>query len=140
MRSTLTLSGNLTTDVRLRSTQSGPVASFRLAVDDSWYDKAAQQWRNRTVFMTVTAWRQLAENIAASLSLGQPVIVVGKLRQSQYEKEGQTITVVEVEAESVGHDLARGSASFARTPRGPQTADLAVERETVVVERSGVAA
>lgn len=140
MRSTLTLSGNLTGDVTLRQTATGSVAKFRMAVDDAWFDKAAGQWRSKTVYLWVSAWRQLGENVAASLALGQPVIVVGKLRQSTYEKDGVTITTVEVEAESVGHDLARGTAAFVRTPRGPQTADLAAERETVVVERSGVAA
>ena len=35
---------------------------------------------------------------------------------------------------------AHGASPPPRTPRGPQTADLAAERETVVVERSGVAA
>jgi single-strand DNA-binding protein len=136
----VTLSGNLTTDVTLRSTAGGAVASFRMAVNDGWFDKKAQEWRNRTVYLSVSAWRQLGENVAQSLALGQPVVVVGKLRQRSYDKEGQTHHVVEVEAEAVGHDLSWGSAQFVRTPRGPQTSDLAADRETDVVEHEGVAA
>ena len=147
MRSTVTLSGNLTSDVTLRSTSGGAVANFRMAVNDNWFDKRTQQWQSRVVYLQVSAWRQLAENLAQSLSLGQPVLVVGKLRQRQYEKEGQTHQVIEVEAETVGHDLTWGAAQFARRPRGPQTSSLSDEGatgladpSTVVVEHGGVAA
>jgi single-strand DNA-binding protein len=140
VRSTITLSGNVTGNVTLRSTPSGPVASFRLAVDDGWFDRSTQQWQSRTVFLQVSAWRRLAENVAGSLALGQPVIVVGRLRQSTYEKEGQTRTSVELVADSVGHDLSRGSAVFMRNPRGPQTSDLAVSGVQAVAEHTGTAA
>ncbi|MFN8170056.1 MAG: single-stranded DNA-binding protein [Candidatus Nanopelagicales bacterium] len=95
---------------------------------------------SKTVYLWVSAWRQLGENVAASLALGQPMAVVGKLRQSTYEKDGVAITSLEVEAEVGRPRLARGTTAFVRTPRGPQTADLAAERETVVIERSEMAA
>jgi single-strand DNA-binding protein len=145
VRSTVTLAGNLTSNVTLRDTAGGCVANFRMAVNDDWFDKKSGQWRSRVVYLQVSAWRQLAEHAADSLALGHPVLVVGKLRQRQYDKEGQTHTVVEVEAEAIGHDLNRGRAIFQRAPRGPQTSDLAgsaepAETGTVVIEHSGVAA
>ncbi|MFC6239145.1 single-stranded DNA-binding protein [Longivirga aurantiaca] len=145
MRSTLTLAGNLTSNVTLRATAGGAVANFRMAVNDDWFDKKSGQWRSRTVYLQVSAWRRLAEHVADSLALGQPVLVVGRLRQREYEKDGQSHTVVEVEADAIGHDLSWGRARFERAPRGPQTADVAgtsgvAEPETVVVEHSGAAA
>jgi single-strand DNA-binding protein len=145
VRSTLTLSGNLTSNPTLRATTGGSVANFRMAVNDDWFDKKAGQYRSRVVYLQVSAWRQLAEHVMDSLVLGQPVIVVGKLRQRQYDKDGQTHTVVEVEADAVGHDLTWGRSRFQRTPKGPQTSEVASstpepDEGTVVVEHSGVAA
>jgi single-strand DNA-binding protein len=74
--------------------------------------------------------------VAASIHKGQPVVVVGRLRQREYEKDGHMVQVVDVDADLVGHDLSRGTAQFVRSRRGPQTADLA--RESVVAtELSG---
>ena len=124
MQSTVTLIGNVADDVRVRETSSGVVASFRLAASNRWYDKRGQRWAERTTFLTVSAWRQFGENIAASLHRGQPVVVVGRLRQREFERDGQRVTSYEVDADLVGHDLTRGSAVFARNPRGPQTSDV----------------
>jgi hypothetical protein len=58
------------------------------------------------------------------------------MRQREYEQDGHTHKVIEVDAELVGHDLTRGTASFVRARRGPQAVDLA--REAVVAtELSG---
>ncbi len=130
MQSTVTLVGNLVTDVTLRETTAGVVANFRLAVSNGYLDKRTQQYVERTTYLGISAWRRLGENVAASLHKGQPVVVVGRLRQREFEREGQKITLIEVDADLVGHDLARGSAEFARNPRGPQTADLTRAEET----------
>jgi single-strand DNA-binding protein len=146
VRPTVTLSGNLATDVSLRSTSGGAVAGFRIAVNDDWFDKKSGQWRSRTVYLQVSAWRQLGEHVAACLVKGNPVVVVGRLVQRQYEdKDGQTRTVVDLEADTVALDLGRGTARYQASPRGPQTSDLAPaadapEQGTVVIEHSGVAA
>ena len=130
MQSTVTLVGNVVTDVTLRHTTGGAVAGFRLAATNGYLDRRTSQWVERTTYLNVSAWRGLGENVASSLHKGQPVVVVGRLRQREYEKDGQTHQVIEVDAEMVAHDLTRGTASFVRTRRGPQTADLA--REAVV--------
>ena len=136
MQSTVTLVGNVVTDVTLRHTTAGPVAGFRLAATNGYTDRRTQQWVERTTYLTVSAWRSLGEHVASSVHKGQPVVVVGRMRQRDYERDGQKVTVVEVDADLVGHDLTRGTAEFVRSRRGPQTADLA--RESVVAtELSG---
>ena len=129
MQPSVTLTGNVVNDVVLRQTSGGPVANFRMACDNGYRDRRSGQWIERTVYLGVSAWRCLAENVATSVVRGQPVVVVGRLKQREWERDGQKVTVIEVDAELVGHDLVRGTARFARTSRGPQTADLAREVE-----------
>ena len=136
MQSTVTLVGNVVTDVTLRQTSGGPVAGFRLAATNGYTDRRTQQWVERTTYLSVSAWRALGEHVAGSVHKGQPVVVVGRLRQRDYEKDGQRFNVVEIDADLVGHDLTRGTAEFVRSRRGPQTADLAREVD-VATELSG---
>jgi single-strand DNA-binding protein len=136
MQSTVTLVGNVVTDVTLRQTSAGPVAGFRLAATHGYTDRRTQQWVERTAYLHVSAWRALGEHVAGSVHKGQPVVVVGRLRQRDYEKDGQRFNVIEVDADLVGHDLSRGTAEFVRARRGPQTADLARESVTAT-ELSG---
>ena len=136
MQSTVTLVGNVVTDVTLRQTSGGVVAGFRLAATNGYLDRRTSQWVERTTYLHVSAWRTLGEHVAGSIQKGQPVVVVGRMRQREYDKDGHTVQVVEVDAELVGHDLTRGTATFVRSRRGPQTSDLA--REAVVAtELSG---
>ncbi len=96
------------------------VASFRLASTPRWYDAQAKEWKDgHTNWYTVTAFRALAGTVTASVQVGQPVIVQGKLRVKTWESGGIKRSTVQIEALSVGHDLAFGTASFARSS-GPQ--------------------
>jgi single-strand DNA-binding protein len=121
----MTLVGNLVEDVSCRDVGGSMVASFRLACSNGYRDRRNDRWVETTTYLRVSAWRQLAENAAASLTKGQPVVVVGRPRQREYESDGRRITVVDVEADYIGHDLTRGVSAFRRNPRGPQTSELA---------------
>ena len=136
MQSTVTLVGNVASDVTLRQTAAGPVAGFRLAASNDYLDRRSRQWVKRTTWVSVSAWRALGEHVAGSLRKGQPVVVVGRLRQREFERDGHRVTVIDVDADLVGHDLNRGTAQFARSPRGSQTTDLARE-PIVATELSG---
>ena len=46
----------------------------------------------------MVCWRSLADRVVATLRVGDPVIVRGKLRTREYEKDGQAHSVMEVEA------------------------------------------
>jgi single-strand DNA-binding protein len=114
-----TITGNAVTDVRAATTAGGHLrATFRLAATPRRYDQAAGRFVDRdTTWVTVVCWRQLAENVAASLHRGDPVVVVGKLRMREWEEGGVKHTLVEIEAGAVGHDLTRGTSSFSRVRR-----------------------
>ena len=102
----VTLVGNLTDDPELRFTPGGAaVANFRLAVTPRVKD--GDGWRDgEPSFFPVTVWRQLAENVAESLSKGDRVMVAGQLRQRTCETpERDKRSTVEVQADEVGPSL-----------------------------------
>lgn len=121
----ISIAGNVATDLRfVRSERGIPLASFRLASTERRYDRGRGEWTDgRTTFVTVVCWRSLAENAAASLRKGDPVVVVGRLRVEPWERDdGRTGTSVEVVAQALGHDLSRGTSAFRRTRREPSEA------------------
>lgn len=114
------LAGYVAREPRFRITTRGiPSVSLRVACTPRWVDRETGEWTDgETSFVTVLCWRTLADNVAKCLHKGEPVLVKGRLHVRPYEKDGASRLAVEIEASSVGHDLARGVASFQR-PRRP---------------------
>lgn len=102
----MTLIGNLTQDPELRFTASGAaVVTVRVAQTRKFTDRNGQE-REDTLFMNANCWRDQAENIAESLSKGDRVIVVGRVKTRSYEnKDGQTVYVTEIEADEIAPSL-----------------------------------
>ena len=116
----ITIVGNLVADPELRYTPSGQaVANFRIASTPRSFDKQANEWKDGdSLFLTVNAWRQMAENVAESLTRGMRVVVTGRLKQRSYEtKEGEKRTVYEVEADDIGPSLKNASAKVTKAER-----------------------
>lgn len=111
--------GNVATQPVFRETASGPVARFRLAVTSRYWNRDKAVWADgHTNFFTVWANRQLAANATASLSVGEPVIVQGRLKVRTETREGQQgRTSADLDAVAIGHDLARGTSAFRRAGR-----------------------
>lgn len=108
----ITMVGNLTDDPELRFLGNGtPVANFRIASNRRWTDRNGTQ-QEETTFVTVNCWRDLGENVAASLHKGDRAIVIGRLRIRSYEtSDGQTRWVTEIEADEVAPSLRWATAS-----------------------------
>lgn len=87
----LTITGNLVGDPELKFTPNGAaVASLTVAVQDRYRDRSGEFKDGATTYFDVTAWRDLAEHCAASLSKGTRVVVTGSITSSSYEKEDGT--------------------------------------------------
>ena len=117
---TLTIVGNLTADPELRFTPAGhAVAEFTVASTPRSYDRERGEWRDgEALFLRCTAWRQLAEHAAESLTKGTRVIVTGRLRQRSFElTEGVTRTVTELDVEELGPSLRYSTARVTKTTR-----------------------
>jgi single-strand DNA-binding protein len=117
MDNNVTLVGNITRDPELRFTQGGQaVASFGLAVNRRYQQNG--EWQEKTSFINITAWGQLGENSASSLTKGARVIVNGRLEQREYEtREGDKRNVVEVVADEIGPSLRWATAQVERNDR-----------------------
>lgn len=115
----VTVVGNVVETPILRHTGAGvEVANFRIASTSRRFDRARNSWVDGgTLFLKVACWRQLGVNTASSLRRGDPVVVSGRLFSRTYETNGQTRWSYEVEAQTVGHDLTRGTSVFERTGR-----------------------
>jgi single-strand DNA-binding protein len=114
----LTMAGNLVADPELRYTPTGvAVVNFRIASTERF--KGEGGWQDGdTLFLTVTAWRGLAENVAESAAKGTRVIVTGRLKQRSYEtRDGGRATVYELDATDVGISLQRTTAKPVRAER-----------------------
>ena len=116
---TVELVGNLTRDPELRFTPNGsPVANFGLAVNRRWRNQQSNEWEEQTSFFDIVCWRELAENVAESLTRGTRVMVVGRLEQRSWQtQEGDKRSKVEVVADEVGPSLRWASAEVRKNER-----------------------
>lgn len=117
MSDTYSVSGLVATTPRHLVTQDGlPITSFRLAASVKKFDREKNRWVDaETNWFTVTSFRQLAINTATSISKGDRVVVMGRLRVRDWDNGERAGTSVEIEAENIGHDLVWGSSTFVRT-------------------------
>jgi single-strand DNA-binding protein len=111
-----------------------------LASSKRRFDKTKKIWvEGETNWFTITSFRQLAINSAASISKGDRIVVSGRLKIRDWDNGERSGTSVEVDAESLGHDLVWGTAEFSRTvlvredPEDdePDESDLEAEGELV---------
>jgi single-strand DNA-binding protein len=115
----ITITGNLTSDPELRFTPSGAgVAAFTIASTPRTLDKTSGEWKDGDpLFMRCSAWRDLGEHVAESLTKGTRVIATGRLKQRSYEKDGQTRTVVELDVDEIGPSLRYATAAVTKASR-----------------------
>ncbi len=119
MDNTVTLVGNITRDPELRYTQSGAAnVSFGIAVNRRWMNRTTQEWQEQVSFFNVVAWREMAENVANSLTKGARVVVTGRLEQRSWETEnGEKRSIIEIAADEIGPSLRWATAAIERNER-----------------------
>ncbi|GAA2798945.1 single-stranded DNA-binding protein [Saccharopolyspora taberi] len=116
----ITVVGNLTADPELRFTPSGAaVANLTVANNPRYFDRQTGEWKDGdALFLRCNIWRQMAENVAETLTRGMRVIVQGRLRQRSFEtKEGDKRTVMELEVDAIGPDLRYATATVNKATR-----------------------
>lgn len=118
------LTGYVGGEVELRQTRSKvSCASVRVACTPRI--RRGGEWTDgETTWITMVCYRVLAENVAVSVSRGDAVILVGRLRtQAWTDADGVDHERLVLEATTVGHDLSRGTAVFQRGERRTATED-----------------
>lgn len=130
MNDTVTILGRVGGDPNRSETTSGvPVVNFRVASPQRRFDQKTQAWiETGTNWYNVSAFRQLAEHVKASLRSGDGVIVTGRLKLREWESGGKKGLSADIDADAIGHDLRWGASAFvkarsASTPTAVPSAD-----------------
>jgi single-strand DNA-binding protein len=112
----VTVHGLVATEPRHLVTKEGlEITSFRLAAMQRRFDKQLGKWRDDgTNWYSIASFRILAKNAAASLQKGHRVIVSGRLKVREWDAGEKSGVSVDIEADSIGHDLVWGSTTFER--------------------------
>jgi single-strand DNA-binding protein len=117
----VTIVGNLADDPELRYTQGGvAVVSVRVGSTPRTFNRQTSAWEDgETVWVRCTAWREVAENVAQSLTKGTRVVVTGRLKApSAYQSaQGEARASLELEIEEIGASLRYATASVTRRAR-----------------------
>lgn len=96
------ISGNITRDPDLRRTQQGmAILTIGVAVNDRKKNPQTGEWEDRVNFVDCTVFGKRAESLADRLSKGMKVAIEGKLRYSQWERDGQKRSKLEVAVDEI---------------------------------------
>lgn len=116
MQDIITVTGNVAGPPEFKVTAGGlPVVNFRLGSAQRRHDRATDTWvDDGTNWYNVSAFRGLAEHIAASVTKGQPLVVTGRLRLRPWESGGKKGVSIDIDAETVGHDLRWGTTTYTK--------------------------
>jgi single-strand DNA-binding protein len=134
----MTIVGNVVDTPRRRETKSGHVVTnFRVASTSRRYDREQEKFiDNSTLYVTVTCWRAMGENVDKSIKKGQPVIVTGRYYMREYTVDEQVRTSYELEAVAVGHDLSRGTSEFTRVYRSAPSVTVTRDEDGLPADES----
>lgn len=135
----ITVIGNVATKPNRRDVATGAVTDFRVASTSRRYDKAKDGWVDGDeLFIKVSCWRALGDNVFESINVGDPVIVRGRLYSRRITESASSAKYVyEVNAQSVGHDLSRGVSQFARRYNRPPLNPRQASEFDAIVEGIG---
>lgn len=113
--------GRLTRDPELRATAGGTsVLTFSLAVNERRQNRQTGQWEDCPNYVDCTVFGKRADALSRVLSKGTRAVVEGRLRWSQWEKDGQRRSKLEVVVDEVELPSAGGGRE---APAQPQAGD-----------------
>lgn len=122
----VTITGNLTRDPDLRSTAGGmPVLGFGVAVNDRRKNQQTGEWEDYPNFIDCTMFGARAQSISRFLSKGSKVAIEGKLRWSQWERDGQKRSKIEVIVDEIEFMSARNDNTAPRNTMNVPMANTA---------------
>lgn len=105
------ISGCLTRDPELRSTQGGmEILALGVAVNDRRKNQQTGEWEDVPNFIDCTMFGARAKSVSRFLSKGSKVAIEGKLRWSQWERDGQKRSKIEVIVDEIEFMTSRNDA------------------------------
>jgi single-strand DNA-binding protein len=115
------LRGYLTAEPTLhqKTPAATPVTEIRVGSTPRRLNRETGEWHDApTSYYRVKCWRRLAINAASSLHKGDMVVVHGRFYMSNWvDSQQRPRSTLEIEADSLGHDLTYGWSHFLRGTR-----------------------
>ena len=129
----VTVAGNLTRDPEIRYTREGQATtSLSVAVNRRWQNQQTKEWEESVSFLDVVCWRDLAENVALSLTKGSRVLISGRLEQRSWETDaGERRSKVEIVADDIGASLRFATTDVHRVHRPVADDDQTAEATSI---------
>lgn len=119
------LMGNLTRDPETREAGGSNLTTFSVAVNERYKASSGEQ-RERVSYFDCKAWNRTGETIAQWFSKGKPIVVIGKLVQETWDKEGEGRSKIVVVVDSFsfvpGGNGGQGSGGQGGTEAAPPRA------------------
>lgn len=113
--------GNIVDDPELRFVASGAaVCNFTVAQNSRKFDKQSNEWVDQpAIFTRCSAWNDMAENVANTLTKGMRVVVTGVLEGQEWEdrETGKKRTGSQLRVEEVGPSLRWATAQVQKTQK-----------------------
>ena len=96
------ISGNMSREPELRKAASGlPVLLLGMAVNDRRRNPQTDEWEDHANWVDCVMFGTRAEKVAPLLAKGSKLAIEGKLRWSQWEKDGQKRSKIEVVVDEI---------------------------------------
>jgi single-strand DNA-binding protein len=113
----MTMAGRVCSEIgTLKTTNGDTMAHFSVVANERKYEAETNTWVTvNKLFLKVRCFRRLAENAAATLAKGDPVLVTGPIHTRKYDHNGERRQELEMDAYGIGPDL---SLCEARVERG----------------------
>lgn len=112
------ISGCLTRDPELRSTQGGmEILALGVAVNDRRKNQQTGEWEDVPNWIDCVMFGNRAKSVSRFLSKGSKVAIEGKLRWSQWERDGQKRSKIEVIVDEIEFMASRGDGQHAAAPQ-----------------------
>lgn len=112
------ISGNITRDPELRSTQGGmEILALGVAVNDRRKNQQTGEWEDYPNFVDCVMFGNRAKSVSRFLSKGSKVAIEGKLRWSQWERDGQKRSKIEVIVDEIEFMTSRGDGQHGAAPQ-----------------------
>ena len=118
---TVTVVGTVCSDIRYgQSTDNNPIARFQIRNTPRRFDKRTGTWSDGDPnYFSAVCWRTLADHVASSMGVGDPVVATGRLRISRWRRGEENVVTAELDVQAIGHDLRWGTTVYRKsTPPG----------------------
>jgi len=118
---TVTVVGTVCSEIRYgQSTDNNPIARFQIRNTPRRYDKRTGTWTDGDPsYFSAVCWRTLADHVASSMGVGDPVVATGRLRISRWRRGEENVVTAELDVQAIGHDLRWGTTVYRKsTPPG----------------------